>query len=219
MENQETQARKTRKMNPKPSKEKKEPTSKSKNPIWKWLFLILLAINVAGVLFVAVRVMMPRDQAVLTQKQTSTSDQKVAQITSTTEQLNELINSYLEPYQTDEMSYKFYISEQEAVLEASYQLFGTKIPLYIYFEPLALADGSVSLSVKSISAGNLSLPTSDILAMLKSYNLPNFVQVDSKNSQLIINLPKVKLASDLYLKANQIDLVKGNFVFDFMKKA
>ncbi|MEG1220497.1 MAG: DUF2140 family protein, partial [Lactococcus sp.] len=156
MENQETQARKTRKMNPKPSKEKKEPTSKSKNPIWKWLFLILLAINLAGVLFVAVRVMMPRDQAVLTQKQTSTSDQKVAQITSTTEQLNELINSYLEPYQTDEMSYKFYISEQEAVLEASYQLFGTKIPLYIYFEPLALADGSVSLSVKSISAGNLS---------------------------------------------------------------
>ncbi|MDM5144389.1 hypothetical protein ICE98_01483 [Lactococcus lactis] len=65
---------------------------------------------------------------VLNQKSVSSSDQKVAQITSTTSQLNELINSYLETYQTKEMTYKFYISNQQAVLDASYKLFGTKIP-------------------------------------------------------------------------------------------
>lgn len=224
MDNQEIQSRKSKKIVKKSpgSKAPKTPEGspeKAKNSLWKWLFLLLLALNLAGVLFVAVRVMMPRDQAVLTQKNSSQTDQKVAQITTTTPQLNQLINSYLADYQTKEMTYKFYISGQQAVLEASYQLFGTKIPLYIYFQPLALADGAVSLSVQSISAGSLSLPTSDVLAMVKSYNLPDFVQVESKSSQVIIQLPKIKLASDLYLKANQIDLDKGNFTFDFMKKA
>lgn len=224
MDNQVIQSRKSKKIVKKSpgSKAPKTPEGspeKAKNSLWKWLFLLLLALNLAGVLFVAVRVMMPRDQAVLTQKNSSQTDQKVAQITTTTPQLNQLINSYLADYQTKEMTYKFYISGQQAVLEASYQLFGTKIPLYIYFQPLALADGAVSLSVQSISAGSLSLPTSDVLAMVKSYNLPDFVQVESKSSQVIIQLPKIKLASDLYLKANQIDLDKGNFTFDFMKKA
>lgn len=77
-------------------------------------------------MFIAIRVTSPRDQTVLNQKSTNSSDQKVAQITSTTSQLNELINSYLETYQTKEMTYKFYISNQQAVLEASYKLLEPK---------------------------------------------------------------------------------------------
>ena len=218
MENKESQTRKSKaKDSKKPKNEAEEKVKKS--AIWKWLFLVLLAINLAGIVFVAIRVTTPRDQTVLNQKSVSSSDQKVAQISSTTSQLNELINSYLETYQTKEMTYKFYISNQQAVLEASYKLFGTKIHLYIYFEPLALSDGSISLSVQNISAGSLSLPTSEVLQIVKAYDLPDFVQVESKKNQIVINLPKIKLASNLYIKVNQIDLVKGNFIFDFMKKA
>lgn len=202
------------------SRQKNKKSNKSKrNPIWKWLFLVLLAINLAGLLFVTVRVLTPRDQAVLTQDFTSKTDQKVAQITSSLTELNPLINRYLEDFQTPDMSYKFYISDQAAVLEASYQLFGAKIPFYVYFEPLALPNGAISLSVKSISAGSLNLPTSAVLDLMASYHLPNFVQVDSKNAQVIVNLPKIELTSKLYLKVNQIDLTKGNFVFDLMKNA
>ncbi|KSU10031.1 YpmS family protein [Lactococcus lactis] len=218
MENNENQTRKSKTKNStKPKTEKEEGLKK--RPIWKWLFIILLALNIAGVVFIALRITSPRDQTVLNQKSTNHSDQKVAQITSTTSQLNELINSYLETYQTKEMTYKFYISNQQAVLEASYKLFGTKIPLYIYFEPLALSDGSISLSVQNISAGSLSLPTSEVLQIVKSYDLPDFVQVESKKNQVVINLSKINVSGNLYIKANQIDLGKGNFVFDFMKKA
>ncbi len=218
MENNENQTRKSKTKNSTKLKTEKEEGLK-KRPIWKWLFIILLALNIAGVVFIAIRVTSPRDQTVLNQNSTNRSDQKVAQITSTTSQLNELINSYLETYQTKEMTYKFYISNQQAVLEASYKLFGTKIPLYIYFEPLALSDGSISLSVQNISAGSLSLPTSEVLQIVKAYDLPDFVQVESKKNQVVINLPKINVSGNLYIKANQIDLAKGNFVFDFMKKA
>lgn len=219
METKETQSRRERKNNLVPKKQEDKKEKKTQKSIWKILFFILLVVNLAGILFVAVRIVMPRDQAVLNQVQTSKADQKVAQITSSTDEVNQLINSFLKPYQTNELSYKFYISGQQAVLEASYQLFGTKVPLYVYFEPLALPDGRISLSVQSISAGSLNLPTSAVLDMVRSYQLPDFIQVDSKTNQIVINLPKLKLADSLYLKVNQIDLSKGNFIFDLMKKA
>ncbi|MFR6224219.1 MAG: DUF2140 family protein, partial [Lactococcus lactis] len=84
---------------------------------------------------------------------------------------------------------------------------------------LALSDGSISLSVQNISAGSLSLPTSEVLQIVKAYDLPDFVQVESKKNQVVINLSKINVSGNLYIKANQIDLAKGNFVFDFMKKA
>lgn len=170
-------------------------------------------------MFIAIRVTSPRDKRFSIKNQLIVQTKRLLRLQSTTSQLNELINSYLETYQTKEMTYKFYISNQQAVLEASYKLFGTKIPLYIYFEPLALSDGSISLSVQNISAGSLSLPTSEVLQIVKAYDLPDFVQVESKKNQVVINLSKINVSGNLYIKANQIDLAKGNFVFDFMKKA
>lgn len=191
---------------------------KQAKSIWKWLFLALLVINLGLIGFVGMRVVQPRDQATLKTVKSSTELVKVAQLTTSTDQLNQLINGYLKDYQTDDMKYKFYVSDK-AVLEGTYKFFGTSVPLYIYFEPLALADGSVSLSVESVSVGTLSLPTATVLAYVKSaFDLPDFVKVDVKNSQLIVNLPKLEVSKGLYFKANQSDLAGKSFTFDLMQK-
>ncbi|MEY8537423.1 YpmS family protein [Lactococcus muris] len=191
---------------------------KNKKTIWKWLFLALLAINLGSVAFVASRIFNVRDQASLTNVPTVSDATEVGKVSTNRDQLNQLINTYLQDFQTPEMSYKFYLSNQ-AVLEASYQLFGQKIPLYIYFEPLALNDGSIALQVTSVSAGTLDLPTSAILSYVKSsIKLPNFVEVLPAKDQVVVHLPRLALADNLYLKADQLDLVSGNFVFNLMIK-
>ena len=192
---------------------------KKSSPLWKWAFLLLLAINIAGAAFVAVRVTMARDQSTLTLVAVYKSDQQVATVTTTTSQLNQLINSYLKDYQTKQVSFKFYVNQQQAVLEANYTIMGVSVPLYVYFEPLALDNGSVSLAVKSVSAGSLTVPTEAVLAMVKSYNLPDFVQIDAKNNQIVLDLKKIKIGHHLYFKANQIDLPDGKFTFDLMSQA
>ena len=190
---------------------------KNKKTIWKWLFLALLAINLGTSAFISSRVFNVRDQQSLGQGSKPTETTEVAKITTDRNQLNQLINTYLQDFQTSEMSYKFYLSNSQAVLEASYQLFGQKIPLYIYFEPLALNDGSVALQVKNVSAGTLNLPTSAVLAYVKSsIKLPNFVEVLPTKDKVILHLPQLALADNLYLKANQLDLVSGNFTFNLM---
>ncbi|HAP15682.1 MAG TPA: DUF2140 domain-containing protein [Lactococcus sp.] len=192
---------------------------KNKKTIWKWLFLALLAINLGGVAFVASRIFNVRDQASLTNVPTVSEATEVGKASTNRDQLNQLINTYLQDFQTPEMSYKFYLSNQ-AVLEASYQLFGQKIPLYIYFEPLALNDGSIALQVTSVSAGTLDLPTSAILSYVKSsIKLPSFVEVLPAKDQVVVHLPRLALADNLYLKADQLDLVSGNFIFNLMIKS
>ncbi|MFK4880701.1 YpmS family protein [Lactococcus petauri] len=190
---------------------------KNKKTIWKWLFLALLAINLGIFAFISSRVFNVRDQESLGQVSKPKETTEVAKITTNRNQLNQLINTYLQDFQTSDMSYKFYLSNSQAVLEASYQLFGQKIPLYIYFEPLALNDGSVALQVKNVSAGSLNLPTSAVLAYVKSsIKLPAFVEVLPTKDQVILHLPQLTLADNLYLKANQLDLVSGNFTFNLM---
>ena len=201
----------------KTSKLEKPSGPKKRSPLWKWLFLLLLALNLALVLFVWIRIHQPRDSRTLAAATPKT--EQVAQVSTTTSQVNSLINSYLEPYQKSNMSYKFYLSEQQAVLNVDYEILGTKIPLYVYFRPLALANGNVSLSVSSISAGSLSLPTSDVMGMLKSYDLPKFVEIKSSSSQIVVHLNKITMGPGLSLKANSIDLPNGKFVFDVMKKS
>ena len=193
---------------------------KNKKTIWKWLFLAVLAINLGSLAFVSSRVFNVRDQDFVGKEVSKPKEAtEVGKVTTNRDQLNQLINTYLQDFQTSEMSYKFYLSNSQAVLEASYQLFGQKIPLYIYFEPLALNDGSVALQVKNVSAGSLNLPTSAVLAYVKSsFKLPAFVEVLPTKDQVILHLPQLPLADNLYLKANQLDLVSGNFTFNLMIK-
>ncbi|MDR1605634.1 MAG: YpmS family protein [Streptococcaceae bacterium] len=189
-----------------------------KNNYWKYLFLLILAFNIAIVAVVGFRITQHRDQAVLDKVSQVKGATKLAAVSTTTEQLNTLINKYLTKSQNDKMSYKFYLADK-AVLEGSYQLFDTEIPLYVYFEPYALKDGSVELKVSSISIGTLGLPTKTVLNYIKgTYNLPSFVTIKADDQELLIDLSKIEIAKDTFFQADKLDLKNGQFVFNLMQK-
>ena len=105
-----------------------------KNKYWKYICLLVLAFNIAIIAVIGIQVTKHRDQKILDNVSVIKGVNKVADISTNTEQLNTVINKYLADFQDDKMTYKFYLSDK-AVLEGSYKLFGTSIPLYIYFEP------------------------------------------------------------------------------------
>ena len=116
------------------------------------------------------------------------------------------------------MNYKFYLSDK-AVLEGAYKIFGKDIPLYVYFEPYALNDGSVNLKVTSISIGTLSLPAKTVLNYIKgAYDLPKFVTIKSEKQEVVIDLPQIAITKDTFLQANKLDMKNYKFVFNLMQK-
>ena len=186
---------------------------------WKWGFLLILAINIAFVGVVASRLIQVREPAVESGSSKKTDSVKVGTFSTNREQLNDTVAAYLEDYQTDQMSYTVYATSSAIMFEGTYTLLGSKVPLYIYFQPSRLDSGAVQLKITSFSVGTLSLPELEVLKYIKSsYKLPSFVKVLPNESAININIQNLKNGADLYLKATTIDLVGNQFNFDIYKK-
>ncbi|MFI3087167.1 YpmS family protein [Streptococcus sp. 2022WUSS037] len=186
--------------------------------IWKWLFLAQLALLIGCGIVLYTRIQTDRED--LTKLvQTSTEDTKVGTFSTNREQLNQTLTNYLKDYQTEEFSYQLFVTSQQVVFEGSYQIFGVTIPLYIYFQPSKVEDGSILLRIIEISAGSLSLPKAEVLAYLqKNYKLPAFVKIDSEQAQVQVQLTELKNKFGLYGKANTIDLYNDQFIVDIYRK-
>ncbi|MEG3269133.1 DUF2140 family protein [Streptococcus suis] len=186
--------------------------------IWKWLFLAQLALLIGCGIVLYTRIQTDRED--LTKLvQTSTEDTKVGTFSTNREQLNQTLTNYLKEYQTEEFSYQLFITSQQVVFEGSYQVFGVTIPLYIYFQPSKMEDGSILLRITEISVGSLSLPKAEVLAYLqKNYKLPAFVKIDSEQAQVQVQLTELKNKFGLYGKANTIDLYNDQFIVDIYRK-
>ncbi|HEM4679976.1 TPA: YpmS family protein [Streptococcus suis] len=186
--------------------------------IWKWLFLAQLALLIGCGIVLYTRIQTDRED--LTKLvQTSGEDTKVGTFSTNREQLNQTLTNYLKEYQTEDFSYQLFVTSQQVVFEGSYQVFGVTIPLYIYFQPSKMEDGSILLRITEISVGSLSLPKAEVLAYLqKNYKLPAFVKIDSEQAQVQVQLTELKNKFGLYGKANTIDLYNDQFIVDIYRK-
>ncbi|MCK3952200.1 YpmS family protein [Streptococcus suis] len=186
--------------------------------IWKWLFLAQLALLIGCGIVLYTRIQTDREDLTKLVK-TSTEDTKVGTFSTNREQLNQTLTNYLKEYQTEEFSYQLFVTSQQVVFEGSYQIFGVTIPLYIYFQPSKMEDGSILLRITEISVGSLSLPKAEVLAYLqKNYKLPAFVKIDSEQAQVQVQLTELKNKFGLYGKANTIDLYNDQFIVDIYRK-
>ncbi|MFC3927491.1 YpmS family protein [Streptococcus caprae] len=188
---------------------------------WKWLFFVFVIAELALAIIVFQRITTIREVNLkeTVAKLSSTDDIRVGTVSTNREQLNQTVASFLEEYQTKSMTYEVYATMSTIVFEGTYNLLGYDVPLYVYFEPYQLEDGSVQLKITSISAGALPLPEADVLKFIaKSYDLPEIVEVQPKQSSIVIHLENLENTSGIYLKATSIDLVNDAISFDIYKK-
>lgn len=189
-----------------------------KTNIWKWLFLALSAAVLALGLVLLIRMTTYRED---TSQITTNSgpETKIGTFTTTRAQLNDTVATYLEDYQIKDFSYKLYASNQLVLFEGEYLILGQKIPLYIYFQPSKLEDGSVLLTVSEISAGTLGLPKAEILTYIKkNYKLPHFISVNVESSSIHIQTTAITNNLGIYVKANTLDLYNDQIIFDIYRK-
>ncbi|HEL2058386.1 YpmS family protein [Streptococcus suis] len=193
--------------------------SNGKINVWKWACLLLLAFQLAFALVIWKRVTTVREE-IASQIVSSQTGEKVGQFSTSKEELNQLMNSYLEEYQTEDFSYQVYLNSQFLLFEGSYQFLGSSIPLSIYFIPSKLENGDILLKVSEISAGTLPLPTKEILTYIdKNYKLPTFIQIDKDQSQLVIALNQLENDLGLFARVNTIDLYNDQILLDLYRKS
>ncbi|MGT2736310.1 YpmS family protein [Streptococcus orisratti] len=188
--------------------------------IWKWLCLLILAINLAFVGVVASRIIQIREPEAENIATKTKGGIKIGTFSTTKEQLNKTVVSYLEDYQKKGMTYKLYATSSQILFEGTYTLLGYEVPLYVYFQPSRLENGAVQLKVTSFSVGTLPLPEDQVLKYIKSsYDLPKFVKIQPNQSTITINVQNLDNEAGIYLKAQTINLVNDDISFDIYKKS
>lgn len=182
---------------------------------WKKLFLIILSINVLFLFLVFLFIFWPAPSAEPPEKEFIEDDAGADfTITSSKENLNELVNAYINQL-PNPSNIKYMISfDEEVLLMGSVEAFSTEVPVSISFEPIVQDNGDIILEATSMSLGLLRLPEDRILQYVNSrVELPDWITINPKEEHIYIALTQMELKSNFRVKAQQIDLANDNISF------
>jgi uncharacterized protein YpmS len=99
-------------------------------------------------------------------------------------------------------------------LMGSVPVFTSNLDFKLDFEPKALENGDILLKQKSISVGQLNLPVSYVLKVIRdSYNFPEWVKIQPTDELIYVSLQDMKLKSDIKVRANEFNLKEDNISF------
>jgi uncharacterized protein YpmS len=187
-------------------------TPKQKINQWKVAFLVLLGLVIGTFAFLAFRITQVREPNLkATPEIVEKKGEPVITIQSKKQQINDLIDFYLQDFQKDtDIQYKFYL-ENEALLNGTFSVLGHDVQFYLYFDPYVMENGNVQLKAKSLSVGSLGLPIKEILKFVKrDYKLPKWVEVNPDDKTILLRLDQFRMQNGLFIRAEKINLVDDN---------
>lgn len=181
--------------------------------IWKFLFLTLLALNLVCVLIFFGLLFAPNKE-VDTKENVVSTDHVNLSVETNKEDLTRVINNFLKKEAKDNpLNYKVLLTERVMLL-GTITVFGKEIDMVMTFKPEVIENGDLLLQQEAFTVGQVSLPVSFVLRYINDYyNLPEWVQIDSKKQDIYVYLSEMKMKSDMKVAVETFDLSKDELRF------
>ena len=183
---------------------------------WKRLFILLLGLNVALVfLLFTFFLFMINDTGNETKIPTinPTEKQVALQIKTNKQDLNRVINHYLEKELHSTYDYQVLLTDQ-VELYGAIPIFNEELNVKLTFEPKPLENGDLELQQKNMSIGNLSLPPSLVLKFIQnSYSLPEWIMIQPSKEKIYVSLNTFKLKSNFKVLVDEFNLKDDDIRF------
>ena len=183
---------------------------------WKRLFILLLGLNVALVfLLFTFFLFMINDTGNETKIPTinPTYKQVALQIKTNKQDLNRVINHYLEKELHSTYDYQVLLTDQ-VELYGAIPIFNEELNVKLTFEPKPLENGDLELQQKNMSIGNLSLPPSLVLKFIQnSYSLPEWIMIQPSKEKIYVSLNTFKLKSNFKVLVDEFNLKDDDIRF------
>ncbi|OCA83462.1 DUF2140 family protein [Pradoshia sp. D12] len=174
---------------------------------WKGLFLGLLAINLIAACILIYWTTRPiKDEESL--NKLATNDEKVEiPFTSNKEDLNRIINYYIEEESSDSPIKYEVLLKESLELYGTLSAFGRNVEIKVLFEPVTLENGDLLLKHEAIQIGGMSLPATFVLNYInEKYDTPEWVMIRPKEKNIYLALSQMDLKSGITVKAKSFDL-------------
>jgi uncharacterized protein YpmS len=183
---------------------------------WKIGFLLLVGINLLFVIVMFSLVIYPSDGPQTSKLTVPLGEHVSFHVKSNKNDLNKLINHYLEDASDSPVDYRVVLGE-EVELYGTLSFFGEDLNMKLTFRPNALENGDLVLKQKSMTIGGLHLPISYVLNFIsQNYKIPKGVDIRAEDKLIYINMQQLKLKSDIKIKADKFDLKKDDIAFTIL---
>lgn|SRR5690625_56549 len=175
---------------------------------WKKLFFSLLIFNVIVLLTIVILIYWPVSTTkVQPIDQIDRNDSSEFIVRTTKENLNELVNAYIEKFQQGTKHKYHVVLEDDVHLQGELPVFSSTVPLSIHLEPLVQENGDIILKQKSISIGLLELPNKTIMEYIRKHlPMPEWVRVIPNNEEIYVAISEMKIKSNFHVSVENFNL-------------
>ncbi|QTN00975.1 DUF2140 family protein [Sediminibacillus dalangtanensis] len=182
---------------------------------WKRWFLVLAGINAAVILLLLFLIFIPSwSNPSLDWEELEQTPGAEFTVTSSKENLSELVNAYVDQMSNDTIGKYEVTMEDDVEFTGSLEAFSAEIPFSIHLEPIVQENGDLVLKQKDISLGLLYLPKRKVLEYLnKSYPTPDWVVVNPEEETIYIAITQMEMKSNFKVKAEKFDLENDDISF------
>lgn len=179
--------------------------------IWKMAFFVLSGLIVSSIIALVVFLESPGDSDPLPPLDQYTPKGSVLSVKATRNDLEALANNYIRKAMKGEKLPVTMLIKDDVRLHSELTAFGITFPLMMHFDPVVLEDGNLMLKQTSMEIGELELPPSTVLSVLRdSVKLPPWMIVRPKEEEIFIHLSELEIAGDLQVRAKSVDLLNDN---------
>lgn len=185
------------------------------NNKWRKFFYALLGFNVFLFLLLLVLLFWPAtENRHETNNRLAEQDSSEFVIRTTKDNLNALINAYIETLLGDSSHHYSISLEEDVHLIGELPVFSATVPLSVHFEPLVQENGDLVLKQRSITIGLLELPNQKIMEYMAKYlPMPEWVTVNPKDQEIYVAVTEMDIRSNFEVAVETIDLEANNLAF------
>lgn len=176
---------------------------------WMWAFLILLGIIISLSIWVIVRLQPSNSDYTGEQAGDVTviEDSLSFEVVTDKNQLNRVINLYLEEELDEQFSGYNVMIDEDVQLSGALQVFGFDVDFLLRMDPYVVDDGNLQLRATSIQLGSFDLPIGIAMSVLsQQLDLPHWIRVDSEQQMILVALNEFQLENDVQFAMQRIDL-------------
>lgn len=143
----------------------------------------------------------------------STEKEVALKIKANKQDLNRVINHYLDTELSSTYDYQVLLTDQ-VELYGAIPIFNEELNVKLTFEPKPLENGDLELQQKNMSIGNLSLPPSLVLKFIQnSYSLPEWIIIQPSEEKIYVSLNNFKLKSNFTVAVDEFNLKEDDIRF------
>jgi uncharacterized protein YpmS len=139
--------------------------------------------------------------------------QVALQIKTNKQDLNRVINHYLDKELSSTHDYRVLLTDQ-VELYGAIPVFNEELNVKLTFEPRSLENGDLELQQKNMSIGKLNLPPSLVLTFIQNnFSLPEWIMIQPGKEKIYVSLNNFKLKSNFTVVVDEFNLKDDDIRF------